>query len=124
MTSALHRLCAVDELEEGAIRQACLPDGHKLAVYLVDGEVFVTDDRCSHGEASLSEDGSLDGCTVECSWHFGSFDIRTGQAQASPCTEPIRTYQVTLQDGEVYVAAGAAIRIATAPAQVPAPCAK
>lgn len=114
MTSTLHRLCSVSDLEEGSIRLGTLPDGHKVAIYLVDGEVFVTDDRCSHGEASLSEEGTVDGCNVECSWHFGSFDIRTGQAVASPCTEPIRTYKVTVQDGDVFVEAGNAIRIASA----------
>jgi p-cumate 2,3-dioxygenase ferredoxin component len=122
MTSRLHRLCALDELEEGAIRQGELPDGHKVAIYRVDGDVFVTDDRCSHGEASLSEDGSLDGCTVECSWHFGSFDIRTGEPQASPCTEPIRTYRVVLQGSDVFVEAVSAVRIAAAVDEANAPC--
>ena len=118
----MHRLCAFDDLEEGAIQQGTLPDGHKVAIYRVEGEVFVTDDRCSHGDASLAEDGSLDGCTVECSWHFGTFDIRTGQALASPCTEPIRTYRVTVQDGDVFVEVGSAIRVSAADMQTPAPC--
>lgn len=114
MTSDLHRLCSVSDLEEDSIRQGHLPDGHKVAIYLVDGEVYVTDDRCSHGEASLSEEGTVEGCHVECSWHFGSFDIRTGQAVAAPCSAPISTYKVTVRDGDVFVEAGSAIRIALA----------
>lgn len=115
MPHELHRLCALDELEEGTITGGSLPDGHRVAIYLVDGQVYVTDDRCSHGDASLSEEGSVDGCTVECSWHFGTFDIRTGQAMASPCTEPIRTYRVTLDAGSVWVAVTEALRIVPAP---------
>src|SRR5690606_587913 len=113
MSEDLHRLCRLDELEEGTITGGTLPDGHRVAIYLVDGDVYVTDDRCSHGDASLTEEGSVDGCTVECSWHFGTFDIRTGEPTASPCTEPIRTYRVTVRDGEVWVASAQALRIAT-----------
>jgi len=113
---SLHRLCRLDELEEGVIAAGTLPDGHRLAIYLVDGEVFVTDDRCTHGDASLSEEGSVDGCTVECSWHFGTFDIRTGAPKASPCTEPIRTWRVVVEDGEVSVAEARTIPLAAVPA--------
>jgi p-cumate 2,3-dioxygenase ferredoxin subunit len=120
MRPELHQLCRLDELEEGTITAGTLPDGHRVAIYLVDGDVYVTDDRCSHGDASLTEEGSIDGCTVECSWHFGTFDIRTGQPTASPCTEPIRTYRVTLEDGAVYVAVAEALRIAPASASCPA----
>ncbi|MGX5652777.1 non-heme iron oxygenase ferredoxin subunit [Hydrogenophaga borbori] len=116
MRPELHRLCSLDELEEGTITGGSLPDGHRVAIYLVDGDVYVTDDRCSHGDASLTEEGSVDGCTVECSWHFGTFDIRTGQPTASPCTEPIRTYRVTVEDGGVWVAVDQALRIVLAPA--------
>jgi p-cumate 2,3-dioxygenase ferredoxin component len=114
MACELHRLCALDELDEGSITAGRLPDGHHVAIYKVDGEVYVTDDRCTHGDASLTEEGSLDGCTVECSWHFGQFDVRTGQPLASPCTEPLRTYRVTVQDGSVFVEVGSAVRIAGA----------
>lgn len=112
----LHRLCGLDEVEEGSITAGLLADGHCVAIYKVDGEVYVTDDLCSHGAASLSEEGSVDGCIVECSWHFGAFDIRTGQPTASPCSEPIRTYRVTVDGGAVFVAVAQAVKIAVAPA--------
>lgn len=111
MTQDLYRLCAVDELDDGDIKPADLPDGHRVAIYKVDGDFYVSDDRCSHGDASLSEEGSLDGCEVECSWHFGRFDVRTGQAVASPCTEAIRIYQVTVVDGAVCVSLGQVVPI-------------
>jgi nitrite reductase/ring-hydroxylating ferredoxin subunit len=111
-SSELHRLCSLDEVEEGHITAGRLADGHRVAIYKVDGEVYVTDDQCSHGAASLSEEGSIDGCTVECSWHFGAFDVRTGQPSASPCTEPIRTYRVTVDGGAVFVAVAPTVPIA------------
>lgn len=96
-------VCATDELADAEIRRGTLPCGHALAIYQVDGEVFVTDDICSHGEASLSEDGSLEGYQVECSWHFGRFDIRNGEPCAMPCELPIRAWPVKIEDGRVFV---------------------
>ena len=114
MSTELHRLCGLDEIEEGTITPGRLPDGHAVAIYKVDGEIYVTDDLCTHGEASLCEEGSLDGCTVECAWHFGAFDIRTGQPTASPCTEPLRTYRVRVEGDSVFVAVKPAIPLGTA----------
>lgn len=101
--SRLVALCADDEVWEGAIRQAELPGGHKLALYRVDGTVYATDDTCTHGAASLSEDGSVQGEYVECSWHNGLFDIRTGAACAMPCELPLKTWPLQVVDGQVCV---------------------
>jgi p-cumate 2,3-dioxygenase ferredoxin component len=96
-------LCTIDDVWEGAIRQAVLPSGHKLALFNVDGTIYATDDTCTHGAASLSEDGSVDGHFVECAWHNGRFDVRSGQACAMPCTEPLKSWPVRIVDGRVCV---------------------
>lgn len=96
-------LCPVDEVWEGAIRGAALPDGHRLALYHVDGQIHATDDTCTHGAASLSEDGRIEGPYVECTWHNGQFDVRTGQACSMPCTEPLKSWPVRIEGGRVWV---------------------
>lgn len=96
-------LCPADEVWEGAIRQAVLPGGHRLALYQVGGEFFATDDTCTHGAASLSEDGNVVGDKVECSWHNGQFEIRSGAACAMPCSDPLQTWPVQIVDGQVCV---------------------
>lgn len=73
-----------------------------LAVYNVDGELFVTDNMCTHGNAMLT-DGYQDGGIIECPFHGGSFDIATGAAKAFPCQVPIKTYAVTINDGWVCI---------------------
>lgn len=92
-------LCDTVDVGPGEIIQAELPGGHKLAVYNVDGTFHITDDTCSHGEASLAEDGMLDGDEVECTWHFGRFKVATGEACAMPCTKPLRSWPVII-DGD------------------------
>ncbi|WP_454621236.1 non-heme iron oxygenase ferredoxin subunit [Bradyrhizobium cenepequi] len=92
-----------DEFPPGEVRQATLPDGTNIAVYNVDGAIYATADLCTHGEASLSEEGILTGKIVECPWHFGTFDVTNGQPTGMPCTVALKTYRVKLSEEDVYV---------------------
>ncbi len=98
------RACSVSDLEDGEIFQAEVEGIGTLAIYSAGGAIFATDDLCTHGQASLSEDGFLEEFKVTCAWHEGAFDIRTGEPVKLPCMERLKTYQVTVQDGEVFVA--------------------
>lgn len=77
-------------------------DGMSLAVYHLDDGYYVTDDQCTHGPGSLSE-GYIDGDTIECDFHNGAFNIRTGEVVTPPCMIPLRTYAVHTIDGKVYI---------------------
>lgn len=100
-------LCSLDDLEQGGIAASDLPDGRRVAIYLVDGDAYATDDRCTHGNSSLSEEGCLDGHVVECGMHLGTFDVRTGEPLGPPCTRALRTYPVEIRDGQVMLSAAA-----------------
>src|SRR5215469_7697160 len=73
-----------------------------LAVFNVDGAFFVTDDACTHGPGSLSE-GYIDGDVVECNFHNGQFNIKTGEVVSPPCMIPVKTYPVVVDDGRVMI---------------------
>jgi nitrite reductase/ring-hydroxylating ferredoxin subunit len=73
-----------------------------LAVFNLDGAIYVTDDTCTHGPGSLSE-GYICGDTVECDFHNGAFDIKTGAVVAPPCMIPLRTYPATVEGGKVFI---------------------
>lgn len=96
-------LCAVDEVDEGGALKV-EAQGLTLAVFKVEGEVYVIDDMCTHGPGSLSE-GFLDGYEIECDFHQGCFDIRTGEVTAPPCTVPVKSYKVHVEDGRVQIEA-------------------
>jgi p-cumate 2,3-dioxygenase ferredoxin subunit len=96
-------LCGVDEVVEGEIRQASLPDGSHVALYRVDGTIYATADMCTHGEASLSEEGILTGNIVECTFHFGTFDVTTGEPTGMPCEVALKTYPVKVIDQQVCI---------------------
>ena len=94
-------LCATSDVAPGAALKVEVED-LALAVFNLDGKFFVTDDLCTHGPGSLSE-GYIDGDIVECNFHNGQFDIRTGEVVAPPCMVPIKTYPVTVLDGRVTI---------------------
>lgn len=96
-------LCATSEVAPGAAIKVEIGD-LALAVFNVDGEFFVTDDMCTHGPGSLSE-GYIDGDVVECNFHNGQFNIRSGQVVAPPCMVPVRTYAVSVIEGRVTIEA-------------------
>ena len=79
--------------------------GHDMALYNAGGEIFATDNICTHGHARLCE-GFLDGHEIECPLHQGKFDVRTGQPTCAPVTEAIRSYPVKIEGGRVFLAIG------------------
>lgn len=93
-------VCAAAELEAGTVKRVEI-DGDGYAVYNIDGRFYVTDDRCTHGLASLAE-GALDGEVIECAMHFGGFHVPTGKPVLPPCSIPLRTYAVEVRDGQIF----------------------
>ncbi len=89
-------LCNRTEVDSGkAIRIE--KNGLVLAVFNLDGEIHVTDDTCTHGPGSLSE-GCITGDVVECDFHNGAFNIRTGEVVAPPCLTPLKTYRTVVDE--------------------------
>ena len=96
------RLCNAADVEEDEGLRVEI-DGHApFAVFRVDGDFFVTDDTCSHGNASLSE-GTVEDGHVECPWHSGTFCLKTGTALTFPAVTPIRVYPARLKDGGIFI---------------------
>ena len=100
MSETLVPLCATTEVAENTVKLVEAA-GRALAVYNIDGTFYATDDECTHGAASLS-DGILDGDVIECTMHFGAFDVKTGKPVQEPCSIPLRTYKVVVQDDQIF----------------------
>jgi naphthalene 1,2-dioxygenase system ferredoxin subunit len=74
----------------------------EIALYTVDGDVYATDNICTHGHARLC-DGFLEGHEIECPLHQGRFDVRNGQAMCAPLTENLRAFPVKIVDARVLI---------------------
>jgi naphthalene 1,2-dioxygenase system ferredoxin subunit len=95
---------AVDDVPQDDVI-GMLVGGRDMALYSAGGEIYATDNICTHGQARLCE-GFLDGHEIECPLHQGKFDVRTGQPTCAPVTEGIRSYPVKIEGGRVYLAIG------------------
>ena len=95
-------LCKTGDIPETGVLRVVVAGFPPLAVYNLEGQFYATEDICSHGNASLSG-GFIEGGTIICPLHFGSFDIRTGEAVDAPCSREIETYPVTLQGNDILV---------------------
>lgn len=97
------RVCALDELPEVGAALAEI-DGRRISMIRTqDGTVHAIDDTCTHANVSLSE-GEVDGCFIECWLHGSRFDVRTGEPDCPPATEPVAVHTVTIEGDDVLVA--------------------
>jgi nitrite reductase/ring-hydroxylating ferredoxin subunit len=94
-------LCSAAEVAPGSALKVENGD-RALAVFNVDGTFYVTDDNCTHGPGSLSE-GFLEGEVIECNFHNGQFNVRTGEVVSPPCMVPIKTYRTLIENGRVLI---------------------
>nr|UII03346.1 Biphenyl dioxygenase system ferredoxin subunit [Paraburkholderia sp.] len=105
---AFTRVCRAGAVRPGEILK--IEGGREpVALFNVGGEFFATQDRCSHGEWSLSQDGYLEGDVVECSLHMGKFCVRTGKVKAPPPCVALRIFPVRVNGGDVFIDLAAGI---------------
>jgi len=98
----LVKLIACDEVEEDFGAKIERNGAPPLAVFRLGDEFFVTDDTCTHGEASLTDGEMFPNGEVSCPFHGGTFDIRSGAPCKYPCAVPIKTYKAYVIDGFVW----------------------
>ena len=86
-------------------------EGESIALFMVGDRVFAFRDVCIHEQRSLSKGAILRGRVV-CPGHQWQFDLETGWVEEQERCQP--TYDVKVQDGTVYVAPVARIRVTQA----------
>jgi nitrite reductase/ring-hydroxylating ferredoxin subunit len=89
------------ELPAGGMKAVAF-GGRELALYDVGGEVYATDNLCTHAYALLT-DGSLEGGVVECPLHGGRFEVATGKGLGPPIPCDLQTYRVRVLDNEIQL---------------------
>lgn len=101
--SPWHDVGEPDDFPDGASWPVRVAE-HEVVVFRLGNDLHALADRCTHGNARLSEGYIEDGC-VECPLHQGTFDIRTGAPRCAPATEAVKTFAVRVVAGRVEVQA-------------------
>lgn len=99
------RVCRVGQVPNGYVRRFYAETEHgqlELALSRLDGKAYATSNYCTHLDCLLSS-GKLQDDGIRCSCHNSVFELETGQPIQPPATEPIRTYPVKEEDGQVFV---------------------
>jgi len=95
------KACAADKVPSGELYGFDHED-KKILLTNLDGKIFATDRICTHAEADLST-GILSEEGVRCPLHLSVFDLNTGKPQNPPAEESLKTYNIKIDNDEVYV---------------------
>ncbi len=98
------RVATLDQVPEGTLL-GVEPDGHRICLVNVEGEIYALQDNCSHQDFPLSA-GVLEDGRVECAWHGAKFDPASGRAVALPAIRPVKTFAVRVDGDDILVDLG------------------
>jgi 3-phenylpropionate/trans-cinnamate dioxygenase ferredoxin subunit len=114
----LHTVCRTSDVKRGQMKAFQVGDEKIILYNLADG-FFATQAHCSHVFAPLARGKIIEGRMVQCPFHRARFDIRTGEviewANFPPGIQllnvvrgekALKTYKVSVKDGEVRVHLG------------------
>lgn len=73
-----------------------------FVLFHVNGKFYALDDVCTHDDGPLSE-GELEDHAIACPRHGAKFDIRNGAALSMPATKATKSFEVKVENNEVYV---------------------
>ena len=97
----LVKICSTSEVADNSVKSFEV-GSNVIAVYNLGGTFYATDNECTHGAASLA-DGILEDDIIECSLHFGAFNVKTGQPTQPPCFIALKTFKTEVRDGQVFI---------------------
>ncbi len=95
------KVAARSEIPNGA-GKSVEAEGRRIAIFNLDGTFYAIDEECTHSGGPLSE-GTIDGEEIECPWHQGRFNIKTGAVVDPPPMDDLTSYNVRLSGEDVEV---------------------
>jgi 3-phenylpropionate/trans-cinnamate dioxygenase ferredoxin subunit len=112
-----YRVDSIEDWRDGSCRVVTVR-GRRIGVLRVGEDFFALRNKCPHRGAPLCE-GTVSGTflpsrpneyvygmmntVLRCPWHGWEFDLRTGRSLFQPDEVSVKTYPVTVEDGEVFV---------------------
>lgn len=106
LTTTLLKLANVNEIpEEGGIAYL-LPTNEQLAIFKIQGQIFVTQNECPHKKENVLARGIIgnkqEQFTIACPMHKKLFDLKTGNAIQHTCGN-LKIYKVIIKNKEIFI---------------------
>jgi 3-phenylpropionate/trans-cinnamate dioxygenase ferredoxin subunit len=96
------KLCAENEVAEGVLIKFEV-NGKPIFLTKWDGVIYALDDICTHDGGDLGQGDIVMG-QVQCPRHGARFDLKTGRVTRMPAAIGINTYEIKIEDGQIYAA--------------------
>lgn len=77
-------------------------DGYSIVVLRCGADLYAIEDLCTHDGQSLAG-AEVEDCQVICPRHGSRFCLKTGEALTPPAYEPVRTFNVKVENGRILV---------------------
>jgi nitrite reductase/ring-hydroxylating ferredoxin subunit len=91
-----------DEVAEGEAKSFSVK-GAEIAVSRLGGTLYGFSDICTHRGCNLALGGEIDGNTITCECHGSVFDMTTGAVVEGPAPEPVGTFEVRDEGGDLQI---------------------
>jgi 3-phenylpropionate/trans-cinnamate dioxygenase ferredoxin component len=100
--AAYMKVARVGEVSPGKMLTVTV-NGQPVVLANVNGAIYAFGGLCTHADGPLGK-GKLRGEVVECPFHGGQFEVRTGRAVMPPATQNILTLDVQVEGDDIHVA--------------------
>lgn len=95
------RAARLDDIPVGEMKAVSINHRQILLVHTEDG-IFALADECTHDFVPL-DTGRLKGNQIMCTRHGARFDVKTGAVLAPPAVADVDTYEVKIDNNDIYV---------------------
>lgn len=95
------KACSIQKLGKGELFGFDYAN-KKILLTNLNGKFYATDRICTHAEADLSN-GIITEEGITCPLHLSVFNLETGMPQNPPAEKPLKTYNVKIEQNEIYV---------------------
>ena len=97
-----YKVCSLDEIPVNRTKIFDV-EGTNIQLTRIDDKVYAFEDMCSHEELSIGE-RIVFGGEIQCPRHGAKFEVATGKATGLPAVMPLKTFEVTIEDNDVFIA--------------------
>ena len=95
------KVAKTSDIPAGTVK-SFIVENEVIAIFNLNNNYYALKDQCSHMDLPLS-DGILEDGVIICAYHGAEFDIKTGDVLCPPAYEPVESFEVKVEDDQIYV---------------------